>query len=83
MKLIYNRTASLFSKGITFIQGKEYNVSDEVGSYLLKHFGSAFSVVGETKLDTKPKEPIKEELKGVLKVETKGKPRRRAKITES
>lgn len=83
MKLIYNKTASLFSKGITFIQGKEYNVSDEVGSYLLKHFGNAFSVVGESKSDTKPKEPIEEEPKETLKVETKGKPRRRTKATEA
>ncbi len=49
MKLIYTNVATLNSKGLYFVQGKEYEVDDKVGEYLLKHFGPSFKKVDEPK----------------------------------
>lgn len=53
MKLIYINSASLWSQGLHFVQGKEYEVSDKTGKLLLERFGKYFKVVETPKVEPK------------------------------
>lgn len=58
MTVIYKGAVSpaINSNGITYKKGVEYNVTDKVGEYLLKTFGSAFEAIIEAEVvETKPK----------------------------
>jgi len=60
MKIVFKGlqgNSALGSQGIKFVKGVEYDVTAEVGEYVLKTFGDAFVVVDAPK-PKKVEEPV-------------------------
>lgn len=74
MKLNYKGEINLSSKGHSFskLQDTPYEVSDQVGIYLLQTFPKLFEEIVEKKIEKKV-EPKKEEIVEEKKVEVKAK----------
>jgi len=68
MKVKFIGSADMNSKGINFVPGFEYEVSDEVANYLEKTFGNMFEV---TKATIKTQEVVKDKPKVDTKVTPK------------